>query len=709
MKKSIYYFLFALIPILAQSCVDDEVITPQPTEEKQPWVDPNMPEEIRNGYSISFNMELPPMDGATRTTGVDILDIDNFVDLEKVRILFFVCADSPAGNNKVPTGPADDRTSYADTTYAKYVFPDQELDPNRDNYRYMTGENDHFLFESKSRWVANLTGESTNNAQWQVTAPVFTYGNNDEYRWEDIRYALTHYPFKVVVLANRPDQYKFGNFDGKFSKQEVEYDTGRGPVWGPDQTWVPFERRTQEGDKNIDWDNLPTINDLHHCQWDVVYASKNTGDKYKGESGWTDYANPGVYDFIMKNPDHDISKLEEPDHDNPKDSRNKRNLMGALSSWTKKKLYGTVEKNSAFLPNKTTQAIPMYGCQVFDPVPDWAPGTPFNISERHHGQSGQLIRKNIFLLRSLVKLELIIPKWMKNKNGEYERIIVSEPTLRYSNVMARCEPLDVATPTERIWHEENWNLNEYCEWKTLSEYGPIINGDLGAGTLNKFHERVAWFYGAWRDWWHFNYGSGTIDPESEVTTLPSGLDPNSNYFKPGKMNGKAYPRIFNPVVQRNDEVRIDECLIESTEYEDEDDKNAVYHYVVYTGERHINDPTTFGQSNSFNKAQAQVAYFRFMNSKNGQTYYIPLSEYKPNSKAATKHFTAETGNSGYTFDNYRADVAQESNPDDWNIVLLRNHTYTFQVVSLPGLTDDGPIDVKVVSTEKRYGPSIWFY
>ena len=646
-------FLFSVIFsgfIIGFISCTDEAISPEPPDEEEIPVDPNIPQEIRDGFSISFNMSLEQFGGneaATRVTNTDLMEIDNFVDLEKVRILFFVCAKE------------NGQETVADTTHSvgRYVKTDLP---------YMTGEHDYFLFESKSRWVSKLSDEETTSANWQVTAPVFTYGNNDEYRWDDIRYALTHFPFKVVVLANRPDVVNFGNFDDKFGG-DISFPTGRGPNWGPSQTWVPVERRTKTGDSSIDWNNQPTINDLHHCQWDVVYSSKNSGDK-------NTYAGLGVYSFIMKNPTPEKhGPVPQPDPYDLTDPIHQTNMMGALSNWTIKEADGITWYH---LPNKEQQGIPMYGCQVFDPISDWSEGTPYNISDRHMSQSGSYIRKNIFLLRSLAKVELKIPKIMK-KNGEEVEIELREPTLCYSNVMARCEPLDVATPTERLWHEENWNNDLYCEWKNIFDYGPIIREATPtvSNPVDFIQSRMAWFYGAWKDWWHFN------------SNRSDGLNPTSDYFN----YNAEYPRIYNPVIQRNANGRIDRCLIEDEDY---------LYFVVYTGERNINDPTTFGTSESFNAAKAEFAYFKF--TIDGTTYCLPLTDYSTNS--SIKNYYTSTTSIG----NYRSPMAT-GNKSDWNWPLLRNHVYTFTVKSLGDFSDTGDgLNVQVVSSEKRYAPDIWF-
>ena len=661
--KCIYfYLLLGVLCFLTPSCIDDSVM-PEPPElnPDESYVDPNLPEEIKNGYSITFNISLDNFGGenGTRASNADLMEIDNFIDLEKVRILFFIC----------PYGI--DYSQYDETN------------------TYHTGKYDYFLFESKSRWVSQLSDNESTTANWQVTAPVFTYGNNDEYRWEDIRAALTNYPFKVVVLANRPDVVNFGNFDSKFNG-DVIFNTGRGPNWGPNDTYIP-EKIRKDDEKDQEWNKKPTINDLHHCQWDVVYASKNSGDK---KTELNPYGGAGVYSFIMKNPTPEKNNpVPQPDLNNPKDEVQNTNLMGALSVWTSKDNVGNGEENCYFQPDKT-QGIPMYGVQYFDAIPDWKEGMPYNLSDRHLTQSGQYERKNIYLLRSLVKLELKIPKRMKKGNtGKEEEIFIDQPYLCYSNVTARCEPLDVATPTELIW-----KTDQFCEWKDILAWGPIIDQDYSAPTLDIFHQRMAWFYGAWRDWWDFNYLNNKVASEQQ-------LDPKSPYFDFGD---HPSPRIYNPVIQRNEKARIDKCKVDDEDY---------HYYVVYTGERNINDPTKFGQTDSFRPAQSHVAFFRFTvtSSSGNKTYCIALTDYKKNKLITNKtYYDSSTG--AIELDKYREAMVKNANnttaentSDNWNWPLLRNHVYTFTVNSLGDFSDTGDgLDVTVVSSEKRVAPGYWF-
>lgn len=628
-KIKLYLYLILLSVSMGgfSSCSDEEIILEQ--SDKSAVFNPDIPEDIRDGYFITFDINLDAMgvNGTSLTRadqGTDnpyLREIEDFVDLEKLRILFFTCTNL---SNDIKTNSTTGRT-------------------------YHTGEHDYFLFESKSRWVQLLSDAESTTARWQVTAPVFTYGNNDEYDWESIRWALTNRPFKIVILANRPDKVNFGDFDSKFG-MTIEFDTDRGPNWGPADSWLPENKR------GSNYKTPPTINGLHHCQWDPVYTSKNSG--VKGTAG----TNAGVYNMIMENPSGATIT-------NPKKNLadTATNRMGALSYWTL--------NNTYFHPNRT-QGIPMYGVQVFDAIgSDWNPGTPYNVSISSTGQAGTYNAKNIHLLRSLVKLEFRIPKHLDNNID----VTVSGPDLRYSNVMSRCEPLDVSTPTEDLWPDHS-----SCEWYDIRDYGPIIINNL-QNTVTQFEQREAWFYGAWKEWWHYNNKKSSLE----------------NYF-----NDKS-PRVFNPVMQRNGNAKLDDCLVADDTY---------WYYVVYTGERNINDPSNFGD---LSPSGSEVAFLAFSATlKRGNTtvssgaYRIALTDYSENTLIKS---TAETYED--RLQNYKVVMAQatrnlpEGKPTysgNWNWPLLRNHVYTFTVSSFGNYKDTSGYNGMVIDSENREAPKYVF-
>lgn len=624
----IFFLLFFSSPFIAiTSCVDKGI---EEIYEHGP-----LPEEFKEGFSLSLQISLDPMGGAefrTRASDSETRDIEDFIDLERLRILFFTCDDEQA-----------------DATYTEA------------GKQYDSGKHDVFLFESKSRWVSEVESSSANAAKvWQVTTPVFTYGNEDKYDWDRIREALTTKPFKIAILANRPGTMRFGDFDKAVQGGGEFFFGNGGPYWGPNESFNPNY----------------TINDLHHCQWDPVYTSKNL---IKGVSSntSTDANGNSVYNFIMKNPKQSTDSIDG----------KTQNLMGAVSQWTKK---GTDGNNYYFHPDRS-QGIPMYGVQKFDKITNWIHGTPFNISESQKGQDNTYYGKTISLLRSLVRIELMIPKVLGGKN-----VIVEDVTLEGSNVMARCEPLDVATPTNLLWSTDNCSGEgtDPCEWFAVQKKLAIINEDnmgqaakgdnVAANDLlqvkKTFVNRIAWYYGAWQKWWDFN-------------------DPDVSGWKPD-FGSAPYPHIYNPVTQRNSTVFLDNCTVTD---------DAFYHYVVYTGERNIIDPTNF---RDLRLSESKICYFKFSiryqggSSTSGKNYQVAIADYSNKNSLIQGYLNSGTDFGSKT--GYLVTMAKSTNPDELNWVLLRNHVYRFQITGIAGNLDEGGFDGLVISTEERAAPDITY-
>ena len=675
-KKTYKFILAGLSMAFLPSCTDefnpvsDEEIVQ--IEEEEDFSD--VPEEIRNGFSISFKMDVAPMSRAgddTSTSGDGLREIERFVDLEKLRILFFTCL--------------DDKDLYMINESGAKI----DYDPSKKgtSTTYETGQHDIFLFEAKSRWVSRLSTAEASDATYRVTTPVFTYGNNADYNWNDIRRILCERPFKIVILANRPELIRAADFDDQYQKDQnngnIEFTFhNTGPYWDIEESNQAINDFKTARD-NVFQDlgkslKGKQINELHHCQWDPVYGNKNTGTANR------------VYDFIMKNPQPTKPDLANREVEVWK--KNEPDAMGAVSAWTKwlthEEWYEKTKDsetfagftgngnwitsngkplNFYFLPN-TDQGIPMYGVQRFEALGDWKEGTPFSLSPKNDGttSNSNYDRKIIRLLRSVARIDLFIPKKLGNGNSN-----VIAPSLEYSNVYARCEPIDVATPTDRLMKEIH---DEDCEWWDIYRYGPIIVDGLTANVAT-FIERNAWFYGTWQYWgWNFNPDKTGIQ--------------NIDFTKHGK--NMPFPHIYNPCIQRNGTARLDFVKVDDPYY---------HHYVVYTGERNINDPSKF---DNFNVANSELAYFKFsinIDGRNETTYCLALNPYNNNT---TKGFLV-----GGTSDmkNFKTTNATNGN---CNYPIMRNHHYSFYVTRAAGGSDENGIGALVIAAEER-NANIWYY
>lgn len=705
-----YKYLFATLLVgFVSSCVDDIDLS-GPKQEEDPDLS-GVPSEITDGYSVSFRMSIAPMDGGAiglnsrATSNQDLRTIENFVDLEKLRILFFTCLDN---------------ADYVDA-YGK------EIGVYSNERKYQTGIHDVFLFEAKSRWVSLVSASEATDASYQVTTPVFSVGEEDDYDWEGIREVLLNRPFKIVILVNRPEDIRYSDFDNNPNFQETEFRFGnKGPYWSKKESDATIELyrylAKNVGFVNIDpnvWEEklnefadpyypIPSINDLHHCMWDPVYANKNSEKDYH----W--------YDFIIGKPSQGVTAAWKNVDDWITGGR--QDSMGAVSAWTTwlhlnewkaafpgDTTFDGAEYNHAdgrgyisnpndknkpmnfyLLPNPE-QGIPMYGVQKFQALGDWEEGTPIHLSAVKAGESTNTKKSTITLLRSLARVELIIPKKMSGKT-----ITVTAPAFMSSNVFGRCEPMDVATPTDEIWSNDHSDPN--CEWFNIYRYGPIVNKKESGQTEDNFLKRMAWFYGAWKPWWSF-------EDKFNTDTKMEWFD---NAAKTKVSGGMPYPRIYNSCIQRNGTARLD--FVQTS-----DDQDDYYHYVVYTGERNINDPSKFNNkdTNDGNKLKglwaekSELAYFKL--NINGSPYVIFINPYNDGAKA--KNYLSSTADIGkFKEEMAYIDKDNSTTQNEWNYPIMRNHAYVFRVTQLnSSTTDTDGINVVVISSENRTAPTIDFY
>lgn len=631
MKYTTLAVLFVLAALT--SCIDDDLDSCIDIDDLE------IPKGITDGYSLNLTVTLDKMGGGTTTRSLMTKDeygknpmeeIENYINPEKFRVLFF--------NNK-----------------------------------------EEFLFESKSRWVRKLDSDP-DHSEWFVSVPVFSYGNDEGERWdwEAIRDALTgangEQTFKIAIMANRPEWECFPDLDSNNSGKSKKFDNS-GPHWGADDTSWGAAKKGLKAKK---------IFDLHHCQPDPIYESKSKPKKSNSDK--PDYVGEYFYEFVMGK--ENVANEE-------------RLTMSATSCWVDHgdnlEDDGEKDQKKRRYWRKPSQSypIPLYGVQEFDIIKHWMKGTPFNLSKlstkgKDDEGDGFYNFKSISLLRSVVKLELRIPKNMVSTPPRYVAIF-------YTNVYARCEPMDVWTPTNIIWEGQDKNHDNHCEIDMIKQYGQIVkNGDQcqqgktqpadnkAAGwndywtgyykeSFDKFRQRISWFYGAWKErgWTFGTFGAANV-----------GVDNTENL---------PFPRVFNPCTQRNQVVR---C--EKVDYTADFD-DGYYHWVVYTGERNINDPSYLQEMGQTIGFAATVAFWVI--EIDGQVYRIPITDYKdygkkegnnylnPVSKISFESYksnenSGEPDNGG--MQQYSVDIFNDESSDYLPWPLVRNHVYRIT------LTGNGP-------------------
>ena len=610
-----YKYILAIVAsacMLLVGCVDDPLIDcsdqESPFPEDEPVLNILVTLDYMGGRSVDGLVN--PME-----------DIENYIDPEKFRVLFF-------------------------------------------------DHNDKFLFESKSRWVKKVTSASDYNA-WMVSVPFFSYGNDKDYNWNwpEITEALKNNEFKIAILANRPPTEYL---------PELEYNLdGSGDKWFGNEG--PYWKRENSIASYSDINEVKDIFDLHHSQWDPVYKAKSIPSGY-------DSKKEGFYDFIMTETNTDFPQLSS--------TVSWVNFEGdSQASQPNRDPYGWGWRR--LISPSYEKPIPMYGVQRFRALTDWQPGTTMSL-ERPQGDTPEEYRdKPISLLRSCVRIEILIPRTAGTVNFM---------TLWYSNIYGRCEPMDVWSPTDSIWTDDHDN----CEWKRIQNYGRISrssdDASLTNNALSNYQKRLSWFYGSWleKGWGFGSLGRGNVTAETNQT---------------------KYPRVFNPVIQRNNTVFCgDEVAHHNTEY---------YRYIVYTGERNVNDPSNISTMGNRGAGQGTAIFWMFNISN--KLYCVPITDYNISGNPALKLQTssyswpadpkttkptkpANTGknaitpgtNEIYGSNNYMYEIQETTNTDLLPLPLLRNHIYRLTLTPKAKSDDDDNSDNLVIRSEEFSSPTLLF-
>ena len=464
------------------------------------------------------------------------------------------------GGTRAGYNPNEDLESYIDPEKFRVFFFDSE---------------DKFLFESKSRWMKQLSSNSTSST-WFVSVPFFSYGNDTEeydWNWDGIREAMTSAKFKIAIMTNVPKTEYFPDLEDNTNGGAHWFDN-TGPHWTVDNSVCGGS-------------DVKTVFDLHHSQYDPIYESKGVPTS----TGAQAYNGENFYQFVMGKEEviYNGEVIEKP-------------MMSAVTGWVDHNGEVSGQANTKNKdPNgwgfrralnlSESHPIPMYGIQEFNPISEeaWPVGTTFDLSRKD--ESDVPIDLPISLLRSAVKLELVIPKSLGTVNFV---------TLWYSNIYSRVLPMDNWTPTDQIWENDHENG---CEWKDILNHGRVCTASDGdPSTMRLYQERICWFYGVWHEAGKWDF------PGQQHNYVMTELN-NSRY---------KFPKIFNSCIQRNNTVYIDE----KSDFSD----NENYHFIVYTGERNVNDPSNLGRMGYItNDAQAPVIFWMF--NINGYRYIAPIIDY----------------------------------------------------------------------------------
>lgn len=325
------------------------------------------------------------------------------------------------------------------------------------------------------------------------------------------------------------------------------------------------------------------------------------------------------------------------------------------------------------------QGIPMYGVQNFQPLSDWEDGQTLDMSASD---------KTVYLLRALARVDFYVPMSFGQPQHVY---------LKSSNKVARCEPIDVETPTDQLWHASHYNnQNDKCEWFYIQNYGPFY--DSSGVNLEGYKTMLSWFYRSWNQTATWNVGKYTIGNDGKWTPASTG-----HYSVPSGVSltwstAGNYPHIFNPAINRSDFCHF--------LYAGHDGTN--YHYVLYTPEKYIDDPTNPAIRNSTPK----VPHIEFRFSPTNTMAGDKNSEFNLDDNDTHRIYFTNYGNNGEGMGNLpvntdiTASTMTLSGYDDYekntdhlkkHWPIMRNHTYEFY------LSGTGPENFTVKTRVKEWG------
>ncbi|MCH5329107.1 MAG: hypothetical protein J1E02_08805 [Coprobacter sp.] len=290
--------------------------------------------------------------------------------------------------------------------------------------------------------------------------------------------------------------------------------------------------------------------------------------------------------------------------------------------------------------------IPMYGVQKFDRLEGfWDEGASFDLTMGGQNVNGkEYITRNISLLRAVAKVEVLIPKSLGVPKHVY---------LHSLNSSVRCEPMDVATPTDQLWKEHN----NGCEWTLVQKHGTFIEN--GKYTTDDYKKKLAWYYGNWLEWgWDFN---------------------NYTQWKPDYDKDGPFPRLFNPYISRSDCA----AFIDVSDYYND----QYYHYLFYMGENTIDASSAYnGNGGSamiphveirFDSRYASTTKVKTntdLNLMDADCYHIYFVEKGIASGARDANGVSKIANGNYES---QYETKTEYLKEHWPI--MRNHIYRFTV------------------------------
>ena len=317
--------------------------------------------------------------------------------------------------------------------------------------------------------------------------------------------------------------------------------------------------------------------------------------------------------------------------------------------------------------------IPMYGIQSYNQLGSvWQEGTLFNLSNYNHistSQNDGYTHKEISMLRSVAKVELKLPRNF-NAHNVY---------LRSMNRRSRNEPMDVSTPTDQIWRDDDIQTliaqhPTYCEWSQLNING--ISPFYGAADNLSYQQKLAWYYGSWAE-------------EGKLGAIIVPTTPLIKYDR----ETSGYPRIINPRIERSDFTKFYYTGVAEGIYD---------RYILYVPEKFVDDPNEAGRLESIPK----VCHIEFRRGKDDDEQGLGSADPAVNIDDNNCYRIYFTDNGFYnkgngyptfdkpegsdTYDNWENSYEKDPEILRHHWPIMRNHVYSF-------IVDDASQNVLIVN------------
>lgn len=274
------------------------------------------------------------------------------------------------------------------------------------------------------------------------------------------------------------------------------------------------------------------------------------------------------------------------------------------------------------------QRIPMYGIQQYGALGEvWKEGTTFDLSNFNQMGPSGYDYNDIWLLRSVAKVELLVGKNLKAENLY----------LRCMNSSARNEPMDISSNTYDIWKNVGSNDKNQEGWAS-TEWGKIMNQNPFYNNTKDYKTNLEWYYSSW----------------------PNITDRDNS------------PQIINPRILRSD----------FTEFREAGEDGNYDRFVLYVPEKFVDDPNDVGDQTSLPKVchiEFRIEGDPYFNLDDNNCYRVYFIEGGVDKDFVKNEGYPDFDTSGEVDKTWEKMYEQNTEYLAKHWPIIRNHIYQFKV------------------------------